>query len=135
MNTTIRLHDKNDSGVLVFDLKEILAIVGRRGEPLSWKIRRLECVGNLEEVWPQGVLELEQQVAKAADGFPVEWRFLRELAERIEQTIDCLLQGTSEGNAVFIQIEAFDTTYWEITSSDRALIDDFAGRFETVERP
>lgn len=97
----IQIHDRDDRGLLTFDLLEILTAVGIEAEGCLWTCQNVECTGH-------AAAELEALDDKGARFNGDE---LRRLAGGITQTIDGEFIGTAEVNdTVVLVIRAIDST-------------------------
>ena len=125
MKKTIKIQVNPNS--LIVSLSDILAQI-EMGEKYFWRILWLEAIGK-----PEGktMLELEEQVNSAKDGYLLSWNDLGKLANSLSQIINILLIGDknennlrkyNEDSEMYRKctwcIELVDSSYWEINCED-----------------
>jgi hypothetical protein len=127
----IRIHDENARGSLDFDLKDILAVLGRRAANSTWSIGAVEG----EEEWGLDASgpasnELEEL---ALTETRISGRRLLRLASGIQQTIWGRFVGYDASSVdPWIVVIACDSTLFEIRTSDGEALSRFKTRFKDV---
>jgi hypothetical protein len=129
--------------VISVELQDILEEV-HNGEEFHWSILFLEVMGDLGEERP--VPEFEKQIHDLENGFFINWKDLNTLVQRFEQLINITLLGCKDPNLLQryeddqemyetcdITIEFIDSTYWQVFSKDKKLIDRLAAKFKEIE--
>ena len=105
------------------DLKQILDLIGD-GHNYYWKILWLEATSKDTEI---SIIEFEEKIRDASDGYLINWPDLVQLSDALEQTINILLIGDKEiarlrryeaeeemKTICAICIELVDSSYWEV---------------------
>ena len=126
----IRIHDLK-YGVLAFDLRDILAALGPKAITAAW------TVGPVEEGQPDG-LDVTGSAADeleklAQSGIRIAVNFV-ELARNVRQVIWGKFEGydTASPASPWIVVIAFDSTWFEVQSSDDAALSRLMVAFEDV---
>ena len=143
MPTILRISDLDEKGFLAVTMADLLSIVGRGGERLTWIIWDLAISGFLEG--GKAVQELEQESAAAPHGIIATWTELWSLASQLTQVRDGLFGGCSnpsgfpqigDENALFdtceIVLQAVDAGWWEVRVRDDALVRKLQEAFRDV---
>jgi len=95
-------------------LKQVLDQVGY--QPWLWRILTFEATSLASS--GLDVIDLECRAERAENGVEVNSIDLRELAGKIEQTINIhLVAYAASGKSVFV-VQAFDSTEWEVSAED-----------------
>jgi hypothetical protein len=129
--TRVEIYDLNESGVLAFDLVDVLRAI----EPwrdLEWRVLELEATGELKN--GKSITALETSIAESSHGLQFKWEELMSLALNITQTINATIVGLQPGSRppVFpiqasegleIVVEAFDTTLWAVSTRLTEVVD------------
>lgn len=120
---TITVMDRNEAGVLSFDLRDMLACVAPIVTQMNWRVRNLECTGerakDLHDIAARGDLITGARLVAIADG--------------VDQVIDGEFFGYGQGDALpILVLRAVDSSSWDIASSSEALLDTFRRHYVTV---
>jgi hypothetical protein len=117
----IYIQDADDRG-LSFDLKDLLAAIGQPALEAYWTVGSVERCGEPLEVIGKDIRPIE---ALAASGERVSGYRLREIAADIHQTIWGEFRGyeTSAAPIPWVILIAVDSTWFEVHSTDTALLD------------
>lgn len=121
----------SQSGVLAFDLREVLASLPGSASELVWYLLEIEAVG--KGLNGESMLETESRAESSAHGIELGFLELKRFAGNLEQTVNASIVGLKHGaNAPslplqmpyeppFIAIEAIDSSEWIVTSSDTSV--------------
>lgn len=142
MTYGIRVLDKIDRWVSVH-LLDVLPEI-ENGERFHWSILDLYAMGDLGT--GRSIPDFEEEVIESERGISIEWQELVFLAKHIEQIYDIVLLGclnpdqikryqTDEEmyEACDIVIVMFDSSYWELFTKDKNLIEKWIKKFRNVE--
>lgn len=142
MTYGIRISDKKNRVVIV-NLPDVLAEI-HDGDQFHWSILNLYCTGHLGE--GKSIPVFEDLIEKSEKGFILSWEDLNTLAIKFNQVIDIVLLGclnedlikrydTDEEmyEACDIVIVMFDSSYWEVFTKDKSLIERWAKKFKDVK--
>ena len=122
----LRIRDLVDDRYLAFDLRDLLAAVGSHVHHSEWQCEVVECVGGEGVVSLQNRYNATQRLSGDA---------LAELADQTHQVIDGVFRAFAPGaKTPWLEIEAVDSTYWEVRTSDEAILDSLGRKFREVER-
>jgi len=129
----IYIKDAHDGG-LSFDLKDLLAAIGPPALESYWTVGSVERCGESLDVIGKDIQVVE---ALAASGERVSGYRLQEIAADIHQTIWGEFQGykTSTAPMPWIIVVAFDSTWFEVHSTDCALLDGLKSKFKNTLSP
>ena len=123
--TTLRIEDLEGGG-LSFDLRDLLDVLGDEGIAATWDCQ----VGDF--VPAPDAVDLPAAYDAATN---VHGSLLYQLASRTLQIIDgrfvAIRPGTPEP---WVTLEAVDSSFWEVTTNDEAVIGKIFVRFRAVER-
>ncbi|MBA3238254.1 MAG: hypothetical protein H0T62_07920 [Parachlamydiaceae bacterium] len=135
----IRILDKINRVVSV-KLQDILKEISN-GNLLYWSILHFYGSGVLKN--EKSIEVLEEEANKSEKGFFLTWDDLNELANDLWEIEDMLVIGSKKQEKIIrhkidqdmyescdIVIEMFDSCYWEVFSSDEALINRLATKFK-----
>lgn len=103
----------------VIELRDILDLIP--GADSEWRILEFEATG--EASAGHSLSSLDSAALASPDGVPISWTDLLQLASKLEQTINALLEGKrvsvgsnanteSTSSELVVSIEALDGTYW-----------------------
>ena len=143
MKTTgIRISD-GKNGILCVELPDILEEIDN-GESFFWAIPFSETVF-ISQV-KDFTVNLQDKIEQTKNGIRLTWDELNSFSEDIHQSIDLLVIASKDKDLLRsydsdkqmyetcdIVIEMIDSSYWEVFSKDRALIDRLAKKFEDIE--
>lgn len=127
-------------GYLNFDLRDLLQVLKPWGEELIWIVRHFDGRGpalrRLADAQPLRDSELR-----------LSWIELQQFATDVEQTYDGVFAGMQDPSLLppgqldvvgwaetDIIIEAWDSTYWRVYSSNMAIIEALEKRFSSTQR-
>jgi len=121
---TIRDHNAQ-SGILSFDLRDILLVLGDDAERSNWTVREVECVGG----------ESAAALHQASDrGEPLTWNNLLRLAQRVEQVIDGSFHGRLANESEdWIIIRAVDSSAFDVETDRVEVLVALRAHFNQVD--
>ncbi len=131
----IRINDEKN-GVVSAELKDYSA-----GNSYYWSILFLEATGDLGE--DRSMPLFEEEIKNNENGLILSWEELKSLANKFYQIIEITIIGCKDRSLLqryknyeeiyercdFI-IEMIDSSFWEIRSKDRSLIERLENRYE-----
>jgi hypothetical protein len=122
---TLRITDQDDAGCLAFDLFELLQLIGEPAVGSRWR-----C--SVEALIPKPGVD---NLGAALSGDHVyDGAVLLQLAGKTLQIHDGLFEAFRSGEtAPWLILEAFDTTWWEVSSQDSSVLESIRNNFESVE--
>jgi hypothetical protein len=127
----IRIHDKAKD-VLAFDLSEVLAALGPRGLNAYWTVGGVSAddgnfdatgdgAGALEGLAKSGERIIGMRLAKIAKAVrQVIWGEFKDYRDKLSDTPT-------------VVVVAFDSSWWEVRSDEKTLLERVAKAFEDVE--
>jgi hypothetical protein len=122
---TIRISDIGDDGCLAFDLAELLALIGDQAAKSSW-------VCSVESVVPKTGAKYLDRALVGTHTFP--GAVLVQLASNTLQILEGTFRAFRLGeHSPWVTLEAFDTTWWEVSSHDTVLLESISSHFKNVE--
>jgi len=121
--TGITITDSDARGVLTFDLRDVLAVIGESSREALWHVRVVECVGD-----GAAVAELDRL---SKTGERINDARLRELAEVVEQVIDGTFHGVLPTGEQ-ISIYAVDSTAFDVVTDRADVLAALRSRFRYV---
>ena len=122
---TVRISDLGEDGCLAFDLADLLSLLGDAAAESRW-VCTVEAI-----VSKPGVKYLDWALAGK---HVYEGAVLFQLANNTLQVHDGRFEAFREGDdSPWVTLEAFDTTWWEVSSQDAKLVDSIRGKFKCVE--
>ena len=124
-----KIHDCNGS-FLNFDLKDIIDVIGDKGEFFKWQIEYLEIESNKNKK-PNELIRKTLLKLNNNEDVILSWSELIELSSSIFQTINCKIIGQNDQEKLII--EAFDSTFWELTLNDLETFERFKARFDEIK--
>ncbi|WOH84748.1 hypothetical protein RX327_17245 [Bradyrhizobium sp. BEA-2-5] len=132
--TTLRIHD-DCNGALALDLRDLIDLLAPRSLQASWMVSPVvlhhPVLGRaLDEFMVAGEHQLE---AFAAKGTVVSGAALSKAAREASQVIWGQFVGTlPEQDDTWIMIRAVDSTFYEVTSSDEAVLGAIRSAYKDV---
>jgi len=133
----IRIKDKRPKGREVIDLRDILRVLDAElSKVTQWKIRFVDYTA-VDIAASDSTNSAHSKIGQ----FRVEhcnWsnQELKDFAEGIHQTFDAEIEGykkTSKGKRVHIRIIAFDTSWWDVFSTDEKVLRTIEAGFKTTQ--
>jgi hypothetical protein len=123
-----------DDDCLSFDLKDLLTAIGQPALEAYWTIGSVERAGESLDVTGKDIRLIE---ALAASGERIMGYRLQKIAADIHQTIWGEFKGyeTSTASMPWIILIAFDSTWFEVHSSDAALLARLKAKFKNTLPP
>ncbi|KYG99168.1 hypothetical protein [Bradyrhizobium sp. DOA1] len=125
----MRIYDYRGTGALALDLRDLLDLLAPRSREANWTVSTVRLhhpvLGSIDEFMvtgpgDQGEDQLEQF---AADGLSVSGAELADAAHVTRQVIWGQFTATlPEQRDAWVVIRAIDSTFYEITSSDEAVL-------------
>lgn len=111
------------NGILSFDLREILLVVGSVRTDLCWRLSGVDAYG-----------EGGRRLSDASDKADVLSNAqLVDIAVRVDQVIDGVFCGYTDINETpWVVIRAIDSTSWEVECDDERLAQSLLRRFSAV---
>ncbi|SDT01555.1 hypothetical protein SAMN05444158_4051 [Bradyrhizobium canariense] len=127
--TTLRIYDYRD-GVLALDLSDLIDLLAPRSLEASWRVSPVRInhpdLGRFyDEFMRTGAVQPGQDALEvlAANGLSVSGVTLSEAAHAAWQVIWGQFVATlPEQNDTWVNIRAIDSTFYEVTSSDEAVL-------------
>lgn len=129
--------------IICISLIDILDIIPNEND-YNWAILFLDATGHLGG--EQSLLSLEQQIKKSKDGFYITWDQIHELFPKFDQIIDLDLIGCRDKSMLHhydndkemyescdIVIRMVDSSYWEIYSHTKSLLEVYKKKFLKTE--
>lgn len=107
----IQIQDRDERGMLSFDLADILNAIGNQAAAIQWTCRHVECAGHSAPKL-EALADNEKSITNAE---------LQTLASGISQTIDGEFVGKAEDETVHLVILAIDSTYWEVFGDESVI--------------
>ena len=113
------------TGVLSFDLRDILPLLGKDGERSTWTVRDVECLGG----------DAVQELHDASDAcLALTGSRLIELARAVGQVIDGEFSGRLPNDeADWIMIRAVDSSAFDVHTDREDILAALKLKFERVE--
>lgn len=138
----IRISD-NINNVVNVTLIDILQEIMNE-EIHYWSILFLDAIGDLGD--KKSIPEFENQILESEKGIFISWKELCNLAKKFEQIIDITILGCKDLESIRrydieqemyescdIVIEMVDSSYWEIFSKDKSIINRLAAKFKDTQ--
>lgn len=132
------------NGALTATLSDILEAIGPTGKNLVWSIFHLWAVGDLGE--GKDMVEFEQEISAAPNGFLLNLRKLNELSHKFDQIIDTVIVGALHRDSITkcqdehklysmhdLVLDLFDGAYWRVYAKDESVIDELSRKFLDTE--
>jgi hypothetical protein len=126
--TTLRIYDSSD-GHLAFDLRHLIDLFAPRSLEANWTVSPVRLIspelGPIDEFMMTGKGEPGEDLLEqfAANGSSVSGTALSQAAHKAWQVIwGQFTATTSEQSDTWIVIRAIDSTFYEVTSSDEAVL-------------
>lgn len=110
-------------GVLAFDLKEVLSVIGEPAISSTWKCSQVECLG-----------ENAERLGEISDsGRRISGQELFEIAKGVYQVIDGEFEAyRSEEKAPWLVVNAVDSSFFEVLTDDAATLEAIRTNFSDV---
>jgi hypothetical protein len=131
--SAVRIHDKNERGILTFDLNEVHAAFGRRGLSAYWTVGNVAAPDGGFDATVEGAAKLEPL---AISGERIAGRRLAKIAKDVRQVIwgEFKVYEEMTSKTPLAVVIAFDSSWWEVQSDDAELLNVVANAFKHVER-
>jgi len=142
MTRGIRILDKNNKVVSV-RLSDILEEI-HEGNKYFWSILEIEGIGYFDK--GRSYLELVKKIEESERGLFISWNDLSIMSRKFHQIIWATIIGCKNKNSLHyyendqemyencdIVIEMIDSSYWEVFSENKKIIDKLASKFKEVE--
>jgi hypothetical protein len=125
--------DDSNNNYLSFDLRDIIEEIPN-GFELTWKltdisISFIEATRKLTQATDQDFTQIET-IMDSTEPHLIEWSELKRLSALNIQTIDG--KFIAENETEKIEIIAFDSSYWQITTTNEMFINRLISRFNSV---
>jgi len=132
MTYTLEIRDRDSRGMLAVDLRGLLEVLEPklRHAPMSWRVQKLEAIGDVTDRWPDGILAVEEQVEASTSGIVFSWQDLITLAESCEQIINLRATGTNLNSKKWVTLEIVDSDFCVVSSDDAQIVGAFAKQFQ-----
>ena len=126
---SLTIHDLDDRGVLAFDLRDLLRVIGPRAITAEWTITD-PVESGFEATGPGG----ERLEALAEASAQIAGAELIAIAEDTQQVIwgDFAGKLPNVQNQDWVTIRAFDSSFFEVETSDEAVIEKLKSHFRDV---
>lgn len=138
----IRILDEDD-GYIYVTLYDILEEI-RDGDLLLWSILFLWATGDLGD--GKSIVDFEKEISALENGLYISWEDLNTLSKKFDQIIDVIIIGSKNKDVLHrykdnhemydtcdIVVQMIDSSYWEVFSQDKDLIDRLAAKFKKIE--
>lgn len=114
-----------ERGVLAFDLRDILEILGEKGLVSVWTAVGVEVASGVSAARMEALAD-EQETIIGNE--------LQHLAKTVNQVIDGEFKGTLPGGtAPWIVVRAVDSSAYDVETDDEQLLSEIRSRFRVVE--
>ena len=121
--TGVSISDRLPTGVLCFDLIDILDLIGEDAVRSEWKVSGLECLGQRADEF--------HAIADAVT--PISGAALRSLAHGIYQTIDGRFEAfLPTTDTPWLIIRAADSSCFDVETEQPDILDQLRKRFSAV---
>lgn len=117
---TIEVDELDAAGATLLPTLLKAAVVWDR--PLRWTLKSIEAVGQIEAVWPYGILELEEAASRHEVSLsPTE---AASIADALDDVIEIELSArtATSGNRL-LRISRFDSGPWRVDVSEPSFIE------------
>jgi hypothetical protein len=121
----VTIDDRNESGVLALDLKDVLKALGARVSQSRWTIADVEAIGGA--------------AADALMGYPdqslaLNGKELLELAEGVDQIVNGRFAAfTGNSERPWVTVFAVDSSAFDVVAEDEEVLDGIWVAFNDVE--
>jgi len=138
----IEIKDRDQDGASALSLTKLLTVIEPDVSHLSWAIFSLWTTGDLKG--GKSILSLERGIQEAPKGLEMSWKDLCSLAADLWQVVDGVFVGCQDKATIpdrsvedpcilcDIVVEMVDSSYWEICSPNKQLMERFSKRFLDV---
>jgi hypothetical protein len=114
------------AGALTFDLVDVLHALGPKVVSSRWRCSNLWYVSANEQ-------DIEVLERASAQGELVDGGDLLRAAGRLSQVIDGQFEGLIGDRDPWVIFRAVDSSWWEVLSDERSVLDAVRARFQSVE--
>lgn len=120
----ITVSDRDEKGVLTFDLLDLLRVIADEAADLEWVVRDVECFG-----------ESADAVHSLSDtGSRISGTYLLQTARGVDQVVEGRFYAYDPGGSrPTLLLRAVDSSCWDIATDRVGWLDRFRDRFEKVE--
>jgi hypothetical protein len=138
----IRISD-DVNRVISVDLSDILEEI-QNGDSFFWSILDLDASGHLGE--GKSIPVFCKQIIESEKGLFIQWDELTSLAKKFFEIVDITIIGCKDKNLLHrykdnqemyetcdIVIELISSSFWQVFSKDKQLIDRLASKFKDIE--
>jgi hypothetical protein len=135
--TTLRIYDDRN-GVLAFDLSDLIDLLAPRSLAANWNVSPVNLRDQdgrfSDEFMIGGITTGEDPLNElATNGVSVSGATLSEAAHVTRQVIwDQFVATLPEQKQAWLDIRAIDSTFYEVTTSDNAVLDAIRSAFRDV---
>ena len=120
----------SDNGFLNFDLRDLLTLISD-GEKYSWTLADMDVTILNKDNQPTDTdYKLIESINNNQKSQTVTWADLKRLTKLDIQTIDGTI--TAQNSDQKIEISAFDSSYWTVSTIDLALSERLQKRFKDI---
>jgi hypothetical protein len=127
---TVQIRNLTPTGVLAFDLREVLVALGPRALKAFWTIGGVTSRGEALDATGDGAAALEQL---ARSGERVSGVRLEKIARKVKQVIWGEFNGYEDSSEnPWVTVIAFDSSWYEIQSADATALDRIRSAFRQV---
>lgn len=105
----------------------IVHALGSTCSELTWRLTGLRASGDVEVLFPGGMLALEESLPR-----DIDWAWMERLALLLDDVETMELVSLSSAHETPSSISCVDSSYWEICGST-AVLDSVRNRFDAVE--
>lgn len=133
----------SEGDFLIVTLRDIMNVLSNPMRSMQWSLLHLWAVGDLPG--DKTILDYESAAKASKDGIALSWEEMELLADYTSQIIDAVFVGDYTIQSVAsvesrqglyskhdLTIEASDSTYWRVVSSDESLIKALRSYFRDV---
>lgn len=120
----LTINDRDEQGVLKFDLKDILRLAGERALQSDWKLTEVEALGK----------DAAEEIHQISDCHSlVDGRKLKKLADDVWQIVDGRLEAYDDDtDNPWLVISAVDSSAYDVQTDDEGLLEGLRAHFESV---
>jgi hypothetical protein len=134
---TIRIYDCRDGGILALDLRDLLDLLGPRSQQAIWTVSKVKLyqpeLNDFREEFMATGRGAGQLNVLARNRSSVSGTALTELAKATWQIIWGEFVATlPQQEAVWITIRAIDSSFYEVTTTDEAVLNKVKSAFKDV---
>lgn len=120
----VTINDRDEQGVLKFDLKDILRLAGERALRSRWKLTDVEALGE----------DAADEIHRISDRHSlVDGRKLMKLADGVSQIVDGQFEAYDDDtNKPWLVINAVDSSAYDVQSDNEDLLTGLRAHFESI---